>query len=106
MDAAMKAAMESVTHDPEVYARHREGLMCWMECVLRGAGINQAYVKLSAQEAHIPPLYRSTTTILVVMPDPVVPEFPGEMVSSTSFNLAAAIQSVARKMIKRIVARC
>ena len=47
MDAAMKAAMESVTHDPEVYARHREGLVCWMECVLRGAGINQAYVKLS-----------------------------------------------------------
>ena len=39
------------------------------------------------------------------MPDPAVPEFPGAMVSSTSFNLAAAIQSVPRKMTKRIVAR-
>ena len=38
------------------------------------------------------------------MPDPAVPEFPREMVSSTSFNLVAAIQSVAKKMIKRIVA--
>jgi hypothetical protein len=41
----------------------------------------------------------------MVMPDLVVPEFSGEMVSSTSFNLVAAIQSVARKMTKRIVAR-
>ena len=39
------------------------------------------------------------------MPDPTMPEFPGEMVSSTSFNLAAAIQSMAWKMTKRIVAR-
>jgi len=38
------------------------------------------------------------------MPDPTVPEFQGEMVSSTSFRLAAAIQSVARKMSKRIIA--
>ena len=105
MDAAMKTAMESVTHDPEMYVRHHEGLVRWMECVLRAAGINQAHVKLSSQEAHVPPLYRSSTAILVVMPNPAVPEFPGEMVSSTSFNLAAAIQSVARKMIKRIVAR-
>jgi len=105
MDAAMKTTMESVTHDPKVYARHHEGLMRWMECVLRAAGINQAYVKLSAQEAHVPPYYHSSTVILVVMPDPAVPEFPGEMLSSTSFNLAAAIQSVARKMTKRIVAR-
>ena len=91
MDAAMKTAMESVTHDPEMYVRHHEGLVRWMECVLRAAGINQAHVKLSSQEAHVPPLYRSSTAILVVMPDPTVPEFPGEMVSSTSFNLAAAI---------------
>ena len=27
MDAAIKAAMESVTHDSEVYARHHEGLV-------------------------------------------------------------------------------
>ena len=101
----MKTAMESVTHDPEMYVQHHEGLVRWMECVLRAAGINQAHVKLSAQEAHVPSLYHSSTAILVVMPDPAVPEFPGEMVSSTSFNLAAAIQSVARKMIKRIVAR-
>jgi hypothetical protein len=38
------------------------------------------------------------------MPDPAVSEFPGEMVYNTSFNLAAAIQSVARKMTKRILA--
>ena len=105
MDAAMKTTMESVTHDPEMYVRHHEGLVRWMECVLRAAGINQAYVKLSAQEAHVPPLYRSSTAILVVMPDPAVPEFPGDMVSSIIFNLATAIQSVARKMTKRIVAR-
>ena len=105
MDAAMKTAMESVTHDPEMYVRHHEGLVRWMECVLRAAGINQAYVKLSAQEAHVPPYYLNSTVILVVMPDPAVPEFPGVMVSITSFNLAAAIQSVARKMTKRIVAR-
>ena len=97
MDAAMMTAMESVTHGPEMYVRHQEGLVRWMECVLRAASINQAYVKLSALEAHVPPLYRSSTSILVVMPDPAVPEFPGEMVSSTSFNLTAAIQSVARK---------
>ena len=105
MDTAMKTAMESVTHDPEMYVRHHEGLVRWMECVLRVAGINQAYVKLSALEAHVPPLYHSSTSILVVMPDPTVPGFPGEMVFSTSFNLADAIQSVARKMIKRVVAR-
>ena len=34
MDATMKTAMESVTHDPEVYARHREALVRWMEHVL------------------------------------------------------------------------
>ena len=73
MDAAMKTAMESMTHDPEVYARHHEGLVRWMERVLRAAGINQAYVKLSAQEAHVPPLYRSSTAILMVMLDPAVP---------------------------------
>ena len=95
----MKTAMESVTHDPEMYVRLHEGLVRWMECVLRIAGINQACVKLSAQEAHVSPLYHSSTAILVVMPDPAVLEFPGQMVSSTSFNLAAAIQSVARKMI-------
>jgi hypothetical protein len=33
MDAAMKTAMESVTHDPEVYARHHEELVRWMELV-------------------------------------------------------------------------
>jgi hypothetical protein len=46
MDAAMKTAMESVTHDSEVYAHHHEGLVCWMERVLQAAGISQAYVKL------------------------------------------------------------
>ena len=76
MNAAMKTAMESVTHDPNVYAQHHEGLVRWMERVLRAAGINQAYVKLSAQETHVPPLYRSSTAILVVMPDPAVLEFP------------------------------
>jgi hypothetical protein len=83
--------MESVTHDPDVYARHHEGLMHWMELILRAAGINLAYVKLSTQEAYVPPYYHSSTTILMVMPDPAVPKFPGEMVSSTSFNLVAAI---------------
>ena len=85
MDAALKTAMESTTHDPETYAHHREGLVCWLECVLRGAGINQAYIKLSTHEAHVPPYYHSSTAILVVMPDPAVPNFPGEMVSRTSF---------------------
>jgi len=80
-----------VTHDPEMYVRHYEGLVHWMECILQAASINQACVKLSAQEAHVPPLYHSLTAILVVMPDPAVLGFPGEMVSSTSFNLAAAI---------------
>ena len=48
MDTAMKTVMESVTHDLEVYARNHEGLVRWMERILRAAGINQAYVKLSA----------------------------------------------------------
>jgi len=59
MDAAMKTAMESVTHDLEVYARHHEGLVRWMERVLRAAGISQAYIKMSTQEAHVPPYYHS-----------------------------------------------
>ena len=42
MDTAMKTVMESVTHDPEVYAHHHEGFVRWMERVLRAAGINQA----------------------------------------------------------------
>ena len=46
-----------------------------MERVLRVAGINQAYIKLSTQEVHVPPYYHSLTAILLVMPDPAVSEF-------------------------------
>jgi hypothetical protein len=49
--------------------------------------------------------YCCSTTVLVVMPDPAVPDFPGEMVSSSNLRLPAAIQSMARKMVRRIIAR-
>ena len=42
--------------------------------------------------------------MLVVMPDPETPEFPGEMVICSRVLLATAIQSAARGMTRRILA--
>jgi hypothetical protein len=47
MDIAMGVAMERVTHEPETYAHYREGLICWLERILQGAGISQDGIKLS-----------------------------------------------------------
>jgi hypothetical protein len=49
--------------------------------------------------------YCCSTVKLVVMPDPAVPDFPGDMVFSSCILLTTAIQSTARKMVKRIVTR-
>jgi len=38
------------------------------------------------------------------MPDPGMPEFPGEMTSSTGLLLAMTIQSAVKEMAKRILA--
>ena len=103
-DTTARDTLEKVTHEPETYARHRQDLVLEMERVLRTAGISQERVKLSTQEKEIYPYYISRTAVLVVLPDPGMPEFPGEMVTCSGLLLATAVQSAAREMMKRIIA--
>jgi hypothetical protein len=93
----MEVAMMGVTHKPETYALHHQGLVVWLERVLWIIG--------SMRVTGSPPHYCCSTVKLVVMPDPAVPDFPGEMVFSSGILVTTAIQSAARKMVKRIIAR-
>ena len=103
-DAAVRDMLEKVTHEPETYARQRQDLVLKMERVLRTTDICPERVKLSTKEKEIYPYYISRTAILVVMPDPGMTEFPGEMVTCSGLLLATAVQSAAREMLKRIIA--
>ena len=103
--AAMKEMLEKEIHEPEMYAHHRQGLVVMMErCVLQIAGINLNHDKHSTQEIEIPQYYISRTAVLVVMPNPGMPEFLGEITSNTGFLLAMTIQFAANEMEKRILA--
>jgi len=102
-DAIARDMLDKVTHELEMYARHRQDLVLEMERVLRTADICQDRIKLSTKEK-IYPYYISRTAILVVMPDPGTPEFPGEMVTCSGLLLATAVQSAARETMKRIIA--
>ena len=75
-----------------------------MERVLQKAGINQGCIKLSSQEVKLHSYFTSYTVMLVVMPDPEMPEFFREMVICSSILLATAIQSATRGMTSRILA--
>jgi hypothetical protein len=101
----MEVAMMSVTHDPETYTRHRQGLVVWLERVLWITGFSQNCIQLSTRVTGSSPRYSCSTVKLVVLPDPAVPGFPREMVFSSGILLSTAIQSAARKMVKRIIAR-
>ena len=103
-DATARDMLEKVTHEPETYARQRQDLVLEMERVLRIADICPERVKLSTKEKEIYPYYISRIATLVVMPDPGMPEFPGEMVTYSGLLLATAVQSAAREMMKRIIA--
>jgi hypothetical protein len=105
VNAAMEVSMMGVTHEPETYACHRQGLVVWMERVLWITGFSMSSVKLSTRVTRSSPHYCCSTVKLVVMPDPAVPDFPGDMVFSSCILLTTAIQSTARKMVKRIVTR-
>ena len=97
--------MEKEIHEPEMYAHRRQGLVVMMErCVLQIAGINLNHDKHSTQEIEIPQYYISRTAVLVVMLDPGMPEFLGEITSITGFLLATTIQFAANEMAKRILA--
>lgn len=50
MDAATADILEKMTHEPEMYAHHCQGLIFMMEHVLRIASISQECVKLSSRE--------------------------------------------------------
>jgi hypothetical protein len=76
-----------------------------VEAYLRIAGIAQSRVKFSTQNNDVRPHYVGSTVKLVVMLDPAIPDFSGEIVTSTTIHLLTTVQSAARKMIKRIIAR-
>jgi hypothetical protein len=101
----MEVAMMSVTHEPETYACHHQRLVVWLERVLWITGFSRNCIKLSMRVMGSSPHYCCSMVKLVVMPDPAVPDFPGEMVFSLGILLTTAIQSAARKMVKRILAR-
>jgi hypothetical protein len=103
-DTTARDMLEKVTHEPETYAQHHQDLVLKMERVLWIADISQERVKLSTQEKEIYQYYISRTAVLVVMPDPRTPEFPGEIVSYSGLLLATAVHSAAREMMKRIIA--
>jgi len=90
-DDTARYMLEKVTHEPETYAQHRQDLVLEMERVLRTTDISQERVKLSTKEKEIYPYYISRTAVLVVMPDPGTPKFPGEMVSYSGLLLATAV---------------
>jgi hypothetical protein len=101
----MEVAMMGVTHEPETYARHRQGLVAWLERILWITGFSQNCIKLSTRMMGSSPHYCCSMVKLVVMPDLAVLDFSGEMVFSSGILLTTAIQSAARKMVKRILAR-
>ena len=103
--AVVKSMLEKVIHEPWTYASHRRGLIPVMEHVLQKAGINQSRVKLSSQEVKLHSYFTSYTVVQVVMPDPEMPGFPGEVIICSGVLLATAIQSAAREMTSRILAR-
>jgi hypothetical protein len=105
MNAAMEVAIMGVTHEPETYARHHQGLVVWLERVLWITGFSMNSVKLSTRVTRSSPHYCCSTVKLVVMPDPAVPNFPGEIIFSSGILLTTVIQSAARKMVKRIITR-
>ena len=90
-DATARDMLEKVTHEPETYARQLQDLVLEMEHVLRTADICQEHVNLSTKEKEIYPYYISRTAILVVMPDPGMPKFLGEMVTCSGLLLATAV---------------
>jgi hypothetical protein len=69
----MTTTMESVSHNPELYAQyHQRGVLKWFESVVEHIGINLTCVKLSLKTTSALP-YRSKTATLVVMPAPQYP---------------------------------
>jgi hypothetical protein len=103
--AAMMSTMESVSHDPELYAQyHQRGVLKWFERVVEHIGINLTCVKLSLKATSAHP-YHSKIATLVVMPDPAVPDFEGKMVYSSGVLTETAVQSAAQKMMMELLAQ-
>jgi hypothetical protein len=98
--------MMSVTHEPETYARHRQGLVVWLGHVLWIIGFSQNCITISTQVTESSPHYCYSTVKLVIMPNPAVLDFPREMVFSLCILLTTSIQSAARKMVKRPGTQC
>jgi hypothetical protein len=62
-------------------------------------------VKFSTQEDDVRPHYVVSTVKLVFMPNLAIPDFLGEIVTSTTIWLPTAIHFAAKEMIKKILAR-
>jgi hypothetical protein len=100
----MTTTMESVNHNPELYAEyHQRGVLKWFERVVEHIGIDLAYVKLSLKSTIALP-YHSKIATLVVLPNPAVPDFEGKMVYSFGVLTETAVQSAARKMTMELLA--
>jgi hypothetical protein len=103
MEAALMIAMGSVTHDPKTYAQyHQRGILKWLKRVVEYISINQTCIKLSLRMITAHPYY-CKTAMLVVMPDPAVPDFEGEMVYSSGMLTETAVLSVARKIMMKLL---
>jgi hypothetical protein len=101
----MTTTMESVNHDPELYAEyHQRGVLKWFERVVEHIGINLSCIKLSLKSTTALP-YHSKIATLVVLPDPAVPDFEGKMVYSFGVLTETAVQSAARKMTMELLAQ-
>jgi hypothetical protein len=101
----MTIMMESVSHDPELYAQyHQRGVLKWLERVVEHIGNNLTCVKLSLKMTSAHPYHSKTATLVVVL-DPVVPDFEGKMVCSSSLLTEMAVQSAARKMMMELLAQ-
>jgi hypothetical protein len=102
---AMTTTMESVNHDPELYAEyHQRGVLKWFERVVEHIGIDLNCVKLSLKSTTAPPYYSKIAT-LIVLPDPAVPDFEGKMVYGFGVLTETAVQSAARKMTMELLAQ-
>jgi hypothetical protein len=66
--------------------------------------INQGCIKLSLRMTIAHPYYYRTT-VLAIMPDLAVPHFEGEMVYSSGWLTETAVQSVAWKMMMKLLSR-
>jgi hypothetical protein len=101
----MTTTVESVSHDPELYAQyHQRGVLKWLERVVEHIGNNLTCVKLSLKMTSAHPYHSKTATLVVVL-DPVVPDFEGKMVCSSSLLTEMAVQSAARKMMMELLAQ-